>query len=407
MADEIQALLGREAQSMKAAGAPSAPSPQSEPPPGSRPQPPVASPTPREPGTAGVSPQILAGIQAAGIKVESLALDRATVGAGFPVVGARVNLRYRYPGLPEDNVFSFGLNYDFEKSGGSARASSVTFAPGGAPIWATGAIQSARSEHFLGLYRPGSSTLITILPEAELARSDIAQKLPWPQDDKELLLMARNDHEFDAIKSSDSGASTAAQAEAGFEVTPTAVKVGGRQMVVNVDKLRLEGSGAETLRHELGHMALAKGTRPFTPAWVSESAAMYVAGTKPLQTWRSGLANGAFDKISFSDLRGVSQLGGHDSGAASLQYAYAAAGAWYLVETFGPDAYWRLYRSFAAVPAAEIYRKAPAGTVLTAGVKEVGELSAVVTQRSLKDVFALTEDQLDAKVRQWIKAQTG
>jgi hypothetical protein len=326
-----------------------------------------------------------------------------------PPTGIEVAFIYRYEGLPEDNTFRILLNYDFADTAEGWRVTAASVRPGsGLPVWASGPIQSQRSEHFLALYRPDLPNPERVLREAEEARAQLDGKITFPLEDHYVILVARNDSEYQTMSSATLGpVSAIAQVETSYEVTPDTIRVLSRQMVINSQKLHADGQALETLRHELGHLAVAQFTRPFTPAWVSESAAMYLAGTRPVAIWRSGLQRNRFDQVTIERLTRASNLGEHDPSreGASLEYAYSAAAAWYLVDTFGAERYWEFYRTYAEVPAAELYERLPENTTGPEGDEAIEELAVATTGTSLQRLFDLDQGTLDRAVREWMAAE--
>jgi hypothetical protein len=337
-------------------------------------------------------------------------LDRGALQEqGDSLTGVRVDLVYRYEGLPDDNSFRITLNYDFAEVDGEWSVRAARMKPGASlPVWASGPIQTKQSEHFLALYRPELTDPDRILREAEEARSQLDGKITFPLEDKYVILVARDDAEYQTMSSAMLGpVSAIAQVETSYEVTPNTIRVLSRQMVINSKKLHEDGAALETLRHELGHLAVAQYTRPFTPAWVSESAAMFLAGTRPESIWRNGLSRNRFDGINIERLTRASNLGEHDSSreGASLEYAYSAAAAWYLVETFGAEKYWEFYRSYADVPARDLYERLPENAGAPGGEQAIEGLAVTTTGGSLHQLFALDQGTLDQAIRSWMQAQ--
>ncbi|CAN5855157.1 hypothetical protein BH23ACT12_BH23ACT12_04600 [soil metagenome] len=323
--------------------------------------------------------------------------------------GVRVDLVYRYEGLPDDNAFRINLTYDFAEVDDQWTIVTAGLKPGSAlPVWASGPIQTRQSDHFLALYRPELPDPDRILREAEEARAQLDGKITFQLEDRYVILVARDDEEYRTMSSATLGpVSAIAQVETSYEVTPNSIRVLSRQMVLNSQKLYEDGAALETLRHELGHLAVAQYTRPFTPAWVSESAAMYLAGTRPVSIWRNGLNRNRFDGINIERLTRASNLGEHDTSreGASLEYAYSAAAAWYLVETFGAEKYWEFYRSYADVPARDLYERLPETAGTPGGEQAIEGLAVTTTGGSLHQLFALDQVTLDQAIRSWMQAQ--
>jgi len=363
------------------------------------------------PGARPLERQLAESSKAAPVTGQSFVLNESSISeTELPVLAARVDLLYLYKGLQVDDQFRLALNLGFETVQDKLRISTANLQAGAkAPFWAAGPTDMFRSPHFLALYRSAALNPGPIIAAAEQARAELAKKLALAEGETQLIIIARNNDEFDATSSADAPLSTVAQAEASVEVTPAEIKVRGRQIIVNAAGLQREGGAIETLTHELGHLALAKDTRPFTPAWVSEGAAMYLAGTRPKAAWQAGTRQGQFDKFNLVDLSRASQLGGHGASGyqTTLEYAYSAAAAWYLVETFGADRLWQFYKSFAALPAAEVYRRLPAYGVASSKAEDqqVANLAAETADRGLRSIFGLSETELDTRIKDWMKKQ--
>lgn len=321
------------------------------------------------------------------------------------MLGMKVGFTYRYPGLPRDNIFTVPLSYDLVRVGKrwTVTASSV-LEEGRLPAWVQ-PVSKSESQHFFALSRPDAPRVAESLRLAEQARGKLQAKITFELEPKYVILFARNRAEYEEMTARASPVSAIAQAETSYEVTTSSIKVESRQIVVNLEKLFADGSALETFQHELGHLALAAETRPFTPSWVGESAAMYLADTRPAALWRAGSRAGRFSSISFRDLTRSTTLGAHDPTgvAATYEYAYSAAAAYYLIETFGADTYWEFYRSYSRVPAGKLYESLPEGTIASENEEAVVNLAVKTTGESLKTYFDLDEPELDQRVRAWIR----
>lgn len=322
--------------------------------------------------------------------------------------GLEVDLVYRYDRLPRDNTFRIPFIYDLDRLEG--RWTVTASKPAGTailPVWATGPIQFVTSAHFLVLFRPGLPDPNSAAARAEEARTRLAPKLTVEMDPVHLVLMARNRTEYESMGSRPSPISAVAQQETTFAISRERIAAEGRLIVANLERIATDKDAIETLQHELGHLALAPYTRPFTPGWVSESAAMYLAGTRPVPTWRQGVRMGRFEVISFTHLTPRLNLGEHDplGATASYEYAYSAAAAWYLVETFGNDKYWSFYSSYSQLPAGEVFRRIPSPGVGPEADAAMSQLAIETTTAGLQRFFGLNQTELDSRVRTWIRNQ--
>jgi hypothetical protein len=327
-----------------------------------------------------------------------LELQRSSIQHGLPMSGVRVQFEFGYQGLPEDNRFTVDLSYGLGGQGENLRITSASLPDGESlPLWASGPVQVLRSEHFLALFRPGLPKVEQVVAAAETARTQLEARLDIPLEDAQLMVLAKDEAEF-ALVANSGRPSSAAVALASFAVSPEAMSVGGRQIVVNVEGLYKDGMGLETLQHEFAHLALLKDTRPTTPGWVSEGAAMYLAGKRPDDLWQAGAES--FARLRFRDLAGAS-LGEHDI-TGSFEYAYAAAAAWYLIENFEPIRFWQFYRSYAEVSPRDLYDRLPSRQGAAEPNPEILALSAETTERALNEVFGFGQDELDTRVKEWI-----
>ena len=316
----------------------------------------------------------------------------------------RTRFQYRYEGLPDDNPFSFPIAYRFRSEQGALRIAESDPGPDQLPIWAGGDVRQHQSTHFLALARPQVSGVEALLATAEGARAALEPLLPQPQDRRSLVVLAASQAEFDQLVSPTPSPveGRVAQASTILQVTPAEVRVQARHIVVNVQQLAQDRTGPDTFRHELSHLALAPITRPTTPGWVAEGAAMYLAGTRPVAAWAAGARDGSFSSISIDRLNRAPQLGAHraEGGSTSAEYAYAAAAAWYLVEQFGRERFWDFYRSFSKLAANELYEVLPGGRV--EADDRLGSLRRGSAEAALEAQYGLTPEELDSAVRIWL-----
>ena len=317
---------------------------------------------------------------------------------------ASVDLIYRYDGLPAENTFRFTLLYDLAHDDGSWGVRASKLKGGSAlPIWVTGPIAFMQTDHFLALFRPGLTEVEATLKLAEEARQRLSTKVTFPLENGFLMLLGRDRQQYEEFSSRDVAASAVAQAETVYEITTTSIETESRQIVLNLQQLRTEEASIETFQHELGHLALTPQTRPFTPPWLGEAAAMYLADTRPTRAWRAGLRSGRFNELSFTTLTRQRSLGAHDE-TASAEYAYAAGAAHYLVEAFGAEKFWEFYGSFADVPSATVY-EGVAGKDSASTDAALSELAAETSAEAMPRIFGFDEARLDILVREWIDGE--
>jgi hypothetical protein len=320
---------------------------------------------------------------------------------------ARVDLVYLYEALPDDNTFRIPFLYDLRQARVDWRVQTSTLLEGTRPpAWVSGPIETAESEHFLALFRPGLTDPASTLQLAETARARLDEKVTFPLEGRHLILLAADRAQYEQMSGRQVPASAIAQAEATFEIASRGIRSEGRQILVNLGEFRGNSSAVETFQHELAHLALYPQTSPFTPSWVGEAAAMFLADTRPMQTWRVGLRQGRFDQMSFAELAGQPILGAHDPTgvAASFEYGYAAAAAHYLIDTFSAETFWNFYASYVEVPAPRVFDSV-SGKSPSEQEEVLAGLASETTAVNLQEHFSLTESELDVRVREWIQAE--
>lgn len=281
---------------------------------------------------------------------------------------ATVEVVYRYEGLPAENLFRFSMSYDLEERGGVWTVTAAE--PTGEvalPVWATGPIEAARSEHFLALHRPGLPKAKEALDVAEEARTSLAERLEAAETDPvSLILLAGTDEEYAEFRGGPT--QDGELAAAGFLFLPLS-RAENRFMVVKSHRLVDEGAPATfedglqappkiVFQHELAHLALTRLNGPYTPGWVNEGAAMYLSGEERLAVWKAGLAGGGFEGVSIAAVANAEAL------ADGIQYAYANATVQYLVDTFGADRFFDFYGRFLPLGVTPEFEADPTKVVL-------------------------------------------
>jgi hypothetical protein len=114
---------------------------------------------------------------------------------------------------------------------------------------------------------------------------------------------------------------------------------------------------------------------------VAEAGAMFLAEERREDAWAAGLESAVFEDPvrSFEEL----YRAGLDRGIDSWDYAYANAGALYLVEQKGADTFWEFYRSFRDAESTE----------------EAGRL--------LQHLYGFDAAELDERTLEWMEEAVG
>jgi len=316
----------------------------------------------------------------------------------------RVDFTYLHKPLPDDNVFRFRIIYKVRRQGAEWRISDAEIDARDFPIvppWATGPIETARSPHFLALFRPGLRDIEKILKMAERARKELLPKVTLPLDDVHLMVLARDGQEFGEFTGSP-GAGAVAIAyrqynpRGGLTDHPE-----NREMIVNMGEVfslglvpheHQEVMPRQVFQHELGHLALSRYDRFTTPSWVKEGGAMFLSGERRLVAWKAGTEEGVFNRMEFAEFSGDGSLDG-------ALYPYVNAAVSYLTETYGTRRFWKFYRGFTN------FR--PGGAMRGAAIRQV---RADRTRRLLGIHYDISPEELDRRTRAYIKravAQAG
>ena len=131
-------------------------------------------------------------------------------------------------------------------------------------------------------------------------------------------------------------------------------------------------------QHELAHLTLTRHDGPYTPGWVNEGAAMYLAAERRVDDWRYALDEGLFDGVS------IAAMGDEAGLADGIEYAYANAAVLVLVEEFGVERFFDFYTAFRPLLASAEF--------------EQGPTAATLLQR-----YDLTVSQLDERTRAYME----
>lgn len=346
---------------------------------------------------------------------------------------AKVDFRFHYEGIPDDNPFSFRLRPDFvEGPDGWRLADSELVLPSQAtpvpmpPMWALGPTEVARSEHFLALHRPGLGDVQGILDLAERARGQLLERLTLEPAPAHVMQLAANEEEYAEIVNPEGPGGSVAVASQWFENPGYAMSrvPESRHMTVNLaatfasslppeavsghghgggggeeppedgedHQYEPDTSPVEVFQHELGHLALGRFTRPTTPVWVAEGGAMELAEEQRTNAWRLGLAEGTFEDMSFLTLSGRDP----EEGLGAMEYAYVNAAVSWLVDEHGADRFWEFYQGFKEFDGRGM-----------AGGTELEQVHADGTHRLLFRVYDMGEEALDERALEWMRQAVG
>lgn len=323
-----------------------------------------------------------------------------------------VYLSYTFAGIPEENVFRHNLDMDFFQEDDVWRIGRIRVKDN-LPFWQEGDVAVTETPHFLIFIRPESAADQGILQqEVESAYETLSQR-GLPLDSRYVAFFSGTDERFADLTGA-IGGQILGVALARFDVSGEEIVVQSRAFYINgqafsnyADRLSLDDRQI-TITHELVHLVLSPYSRPFTPPWVAEGMAVYFAGQDTPEERRSLVENGRLEQVNLEQLTAASSLGEHDllGERASTEYGYSGATIAYLIETYSEEAVVDFYRSYAAVPAADVRDRMPQFGNPFANSTVFQELSTELTDAAAQSYFGRTLAELDADVKAWLMLNT-
>ncbi len=320
-----------------------------------------------------------------------------------------VFIRYHLRGTPEDNPFQHTVRYTFERRNGRWLVSEYRLEdlP---PFWWTGGITVQETPHFVLLARPDAGeTLAKVAQECEQAYSDL-QAAGLEPETRLVAYYTTSQEDFTAQVGR--GSRTLGAALSLYEIAGEHIQTLGRAFYINGQVFREQSDDNDvsgrlaTIRHELVHLALARETRPFTPIWLVEGAAMYYAEQLPPDLRRRLVEEGGIASLNLERLTGAETLGAYDLLGQHVGYEYIFSGevVRYLIETYGIDRFRDFYRYYSRIPAEQVIDRMP---LFSIGMGSTfGNISRELTPDALSSVYGLTIAELDAAVKLRLREQT-
>ena len=329
-----------------------------------------------------------------------------------------VELRYGLDGQPTDNPFVHSLRVTWRRQGGAWQIVGMEDAEERPVPWRVEALTVHRSHHFL-IATGGRSgePLVDLAADAEAAYADLYRRgLPlatgyfvqWVNDRQ---LFARLSGRPSAL-----GVALARQSVEGGRVVvdSRAFYVNGSVFGGRPGRDPRRPSGREDLRrttvtHELVHLALSGHTRPYTPIWLKEGAAVYFSDDLTYDANRAFVQRG-LEAMDLARLTTAPILGQHDlSGQRTAdEYIYAGNLVSYLIDLRGEQAFLDFYASFAELPPHELASLALAeagssGSWDASPGALSGRLAASLGGRQLQRSYRFDVSRLEADLAVWLR----
>jgi hypothetical protein len=312
--------------------------------------------------------------------------------------------------IPANNRFVNTLYYDFTRADGRWQVSAVAHGDS-PPFWLTGDVVAHSTDHFLVFTRPQvADQLPELTREVESAYAALARQ-GLPLEPRYVAYFAATQQDFRELTGK--GQRYLGVASARYDLRSDAIGVFSRAFYINSDAFSQQrrplppGERQRTVTHELVHLALAPDTRPFTPPWLAEGAAVHFAGQNTPDERRHLLDGGRLDQLSLEKLTRASTLGEHDVQGERVGDEYALSGevVAYLVDTFGADTFLAFYRSYGQVSSAQVRDKLPRFASAIAAQGAFADLSAQLTTDAAQRFFGVTLATLEADVKAWARSR--
>ena len=313
-----------------------------------------------------------------------------------------VEMNYRLATLPEENTFLTTMECDLRRDDtGRWQIEFIDF-PHGVPFWFLGYTEVQDSEHFRVLHRASDSEF----NQAKLALKQLEKAYGRLQRMK-LSLKPRYaafavSQKEDFQKLTDRDADTyAGAASSGYSRQGNRIRVINQALYLNDYRFfNLQRAWGKqdrqvTIQHELTHLALADITRPWTPTWLVEGAAMHYAEQCDSFT-RDVLRQTLTPDTTLISLSRLPYFGVDTKDATRIMVQYQLSGETvkWLVKQHGAETLLRLYAAYAQfIPNDWDAAKDGSSKRMTALRQHVAN------EVLARQLGGLTLEQLDAQVR--------
>jgi hypothetical protein len=324
------------------------------------------------------------------------------------LVGYQAELSWRVRDIDPGNVFNTNVEYSLRRQDGRWQISSIG---GQVPFWAYAATEALRSGPFWIFYRPEvAGELPAIEREAQQAFEQVNQTLPNRASPVNVMWVTTSEQEFTDLTDR-SGERFLGVAVARFRIKKAGITITSQAFYINGAAFEQDPQQdrQRTITHELTHLVLSPKTMPYTPAWVSEGAAMFVSNDVPTPVIADWYRQRGPETMSLSDLSAKTAFGEHDAldEQTSVDYAYSAFLTKYLVEKYGKDAFFTFYDSFADVPFESISNELPRagdGSLLDASMDTLAQRLA---PEKVEAAFGVDLVTLEREYEAWLAQQIG
>lgn len=316
----------------------------------------------------------------------------------------------RFDGVSEDNPFVISSEYTFVQQDDAWQIEGEGTYDDDPPFW-TDEVITQETDHFMLFAPPGSEAQLSEAGiEAENAYETLVAK-GFTLEAPYLVYFAPTQGLFRDLSGGSNrtlGIATSRYDLADEDDPEDVMSVTNRIFYLNGEKFDEEvNTLASTTLHELVHLALGEETRPFTPAWLAEGAAVYYANQDTADQRQFLLDSDEYADLNLIDLTEADKLGEWDflGERGSAEYAYSGALFSYIVETYSEEKAMELYNRFAEVPSSTVREALPdtffASIMLDASMKELRE---TLTPQFVEEVLGVSLEQLETDFEAWFLA---
>lgn len=328
-------------------------------------------------------------------------------------LGLDVGLRYKLAGIPADNPFLHTLRYGLEEGKDGWRIAGIEDDPARPVFFRQPDLEIGRTHHFLiASHTSLAADLGEVEQDAEAAYAILAGR-GLALAEGYLVQVVPDERAFRRLvgRGGVLGAAIATYAilpSGVVEVHSQAFYLNGavfsprdRTWYYSPEARRL------TVTHEMVHLALAATSRPFTPPWLKEGAAVYFSDGLTFDDGQELARSPDLGRLSVERLTRAGVLGAHEifggEGETAREYIFSAAVVAYLVETYGQERFFAFYRSFCdAPPAASLTTPLRKRSLHTIFRSVTSPLAVELTARGLDRYYELTTSTLDAAAKKWL-----
>lgn len=291
-------------------------------------------------------------------------------GHDLEVKGLLVEMRWLLAGLPRENEFLTRWRCDLSRAAeGQEWKITHRGVEGREAFWERGYTEMISTEHFLLFYQSasadGARRAQSAATQLESARQQLL-KTRLPLGPRYAALIIPDKEDFRALSGRDPGTFTGA-ASVAYGIRDGELRAFNQALYLNdshfssLQRRWGRQDRAQTMQHELVHLALAHITRPWTPTWLVEGIATYKAGQLDASS-RAALRQQLPQGRVLAHLSSLRTLGenGESAGEVWTQYHYSAAAVRWIERQFGEEKLLALYEAYSRARPLQWQSPAPA-----------------------------------------------